>query len=58
MVTLQDFFGPTLTAVHPSAVLVKAVEPVSVILSAPVAEPPEFVSVNACDAVCPTTTVP
>jgi hypothetical protein len=47
-----------LVAVHPSEVLVKAVEPLRLIVSAAVAEPPAFLSVNVCDAVCPGVTAP
>jgi hypothetical protein len=44
-VTLHDFCGPRLAAVHVSAVVENA--------DAPVAAPPELVSVNVCDAVVP-----
>jgi hypothetical protein len=57
-VTLHDFLGPRLLAVHVSAVTENADEPVSETLSAPVAEPPEFVSVNVLDAVVPESIVP
>ncbi len=57
-VTLHDFPGPRLVAVQASAVFVNAADPVSATVSAAVAEPPEFVSVNVCDAVWQTTTVP
>jgi hypothetical protein len=57
-VTLHDFLGPRLLAVHVSAVTENADEPVSETLSAPVAEPPEFVSVNVFDAVVPASIVP
>jgi hypothetical protein len=50
-VTLQDFFGPRLVPLQVSAVLVNAADPVNAIVSALVPEPPEFVSVNVCDAV-------
>src|SRR6266498_2411462 len=56
-VTLHDFPGPRLVAVQASAVFVNAADPVSATVSEAEAEPPEFVSVNVCDAVCPTTTV-
>jgi hypothetical protein len=58
MVTVHDFFGPRLVAVHVSAVFENADEPVSETLSAPVAEPPEFLSVNVFDAVVPASIVP
>jgi hypothetical protein len=52
-VTLHDFCGPRLAAVHVSAVVENADAPVSDTVSAPVAAPPELVSVNVCDAVVP-----
>jgi hypothetical protein len=52
-VTLHDLFGPRLPAVHVSAVVENADAPVSDTVIAPVAAPPELVSVNVCDAVVP-----
>jgi hypothetical protein len=57
-VTLHDFFGPRLVAVHPSAVFVNAVEPDSATVNIPVAVPPELVNVNVWDAVFPACTIP
>jgi hypothetical protein len=57
-VTLHDLPGPMAAAVQESAVFVNAPDPVSEIVSAPVPEPPVFVSVNACEAVWPGATVP
>jgi hypothetical protein len=58
MVTVHDLFGPRLLAVHVSVVFENADEPVSETVSAAVAEPPEFVSVNVFDAVVPASIVP
>ena len=57
-VTLHDFFGPRLVAVHVSSVFENADEPVSETVNAPVAEAPEFVSVTVFDAVVPETRCP
>ncbi|HEU4734271.1 MAG TPA: hypothetical protein VFT22_40545 [Kofleriaceae bacterium] len=50
IVTLHDLFGPRLVALQLSAVFVNAAELDRLMVSAPVAEPPELVSVNVCDA--------
>jgi hypothetical protein len=44
--------------VQASEVIENAVEPESETVSMPVEDPPEFVSVNLCDAVCPGVTAP
>jgi len=49
--------GPRLVPVHESAVLVNA-EPVTVMVSAEVAEPAELVRVNVTESVRPTVCVP
>ena len=56
--TLQDFFGPRLAASQVSAVFENADEPLSETVSAPLAAPPEFVSVNDFEAVVPESIVP
>ena len=57
-VTLHDLLGPMLVATQPSAVFVNAAGPDSATVSTPVAEPPEFVTRNVREALCPTATVP
>jgi hypothetical protein len=57
-VTFHDFRGPTLVAVQVSAVFVYAADPDSATVSAAVALPPELVSVNVCDTLWSTLTVP
>jgi hypothetical protein len=55
---VHDLPGPRLVPVHVSAVMVNAADPASATFSAPVADPPELASVNACEAGCPTATCP
>ena len=57
-VTLHDLRGPRAVPVQASAVIVNSVVLPSETLSAPVAAPPEFLSVNVCDAAWPTLTAP
>jgi hypothetical protein len=57
-VTAHDFFGPRLVPVQASDVIENASEPESATFSAPDAEPPEFLSVKAFEAVCPGVTAP
>src|SRR4051812_6048253 len=57
-VTLHECPGPRPFPVQASAVFVKAPDPASAIVSPPDPEPPAFLTVNACDDVCPGATVP
>src|SRR6266576_3493192 len=57
-VTLHDFFGPRLVAAQVSAVFVNAADPDKATVSAAVAEPPEFLSVNVCETLVPIVTNP
>jgi hypothetical protein len=56
--TAHDLLGPRLVPVQASDVIENADDPDSKIVSIPDAEPPEFVSVKVCDAVCPGETAP
>jgi hypothetical protein len=57
-VTRHDFPLPIAVPVQAFEVIENADEPESEAASMAVAEPPEFLSVNVCDAVCPGVTVP